>query len=253
MIGIYFSGTGNTKYCLEEFIRQSSNNGEIFSIESGNAVSEIEKHKDIILAYPIYYSNLPKIVKEFITSNYKMWNGKNVFIIATMGLFSGDGAGLSARLLKKYGANVIGGLHLKMPDCICDVKTLKRPFDENKKIVVEARKKIKSSAEKFKDGTPTQEGINIFYHLAGLFGQRLWFFNKTKEYSNKLKINLDACVGCGKCQSVCPMKNIIIDNGKATSKNSCTMCYRCINECPNKAITLLGNKIIVQQHVKDYL
>jgi len=42
--------------------------------------------------------------------------GKNIFIIVAMGLFSGDGTGCTARLFRKYGADVIGGLHLKMPD-----------------------------------------------------------------------------------------------------------------------------------------
>lgn len=42
-----------------------------------------------------------------------------------MGAFSGDGAGCTARLLKKYGAIILGGLHIKMPDSVCDSKLLK--------------------------------------------------------------------------------------------------------------------------------
>ena len=60
-----------------------------------------------------------------------------------MGLFSGDGAGCSARLFKKYGANIIGGLHLKMPNCIGDVKALKKSLEENKLVVKKANIKIK--------------------------------------------------------------------------------------------------------------
>jgi hypothetical protein len=52
-----------------------------------------------------------------------------------MGLFSGDGTGCSARLLKKYGAKIVGGLHIKMPDCIGDVKLLKKTLDANKNII----------------------------------------------------------------------------------------------------------------------
>lgn len=47
---------------------------------------------------------------------------KKVFLIATMGLFSGDGAGILGRLLQQYGAEIIGGLHLRMPDSIGDEK-----------------------------------------------------------------------------------------------------------------------------------
>ena len=55
-------------------------------------MEKVTYHKDIIFAYPIYYSNLPKIVRDFICENSDIWKGKRVFIIATMGLFSGDSA-----------------------------------------------------------------------------------------------------------------------------------------------------------------
>ena len=34
--------------------------------------------------------------------------------------------------MQSYGAEVIGGLHLNMPDCIADEKALKRPLEKNK-------------------------------------------------------------------------------------------------------------------------
>lgn len=137
MIGIYFSGTGNTKYCLEKFVALYDRNIEITPLEDEGTIEKVAHHKDIIFAYPIYYSNLPKIVQDFICGNSDVWKGKHIFIIATMGLFSGDGAGVSARLFKRYGAHIWGGLHLKMPDCICDVKALKRTPDQNKQIVIQ--------------------------------------------------------------------------------------------------------------------
>lgn len=48
-------------------------------------------------------------------ANPDLWSGKNVFIIATMGLFSGDGAGVPAHLLHEYGA--IAGAWYKQLRC----------------------------------------------------------------------------------------------------------------------------------------
>ena len=56
-----------------------------------------------------------------------------------MGLFSGDGAGILGRLLQQYGAEIIGGLHLRMPDSIGDEKVLKRPLEKNKDSAFESR------------------------------------------------------------------------------------------------------------------
>ena len=252
MIGIYFSGTGNTKYCMEKFLGYY-NGSKPVSIESPDVVEAIRTSESIVFGYPIYYSNIPKIVSDFIYRNIDNFKNKKIFVIATMGLFSGDGAGCSARLLKKCGADVIGGLHLKMPDCIGDVKKLKKPLEKNQQLVKNAEDKIKNTVDSLKHGNPTQEGLNGFNHIAGLFGQRLWFYGKTQDYTSKLKIDNNLCIGCGKCVSLCPMSNITLSNKKAVSDSKCTMCYRCISNCPQKAITLLGKEVIEQSLIEKYL
>ena len=82
--------------------------------------------------------------------------------------------------------------------------------------------------------------------------KRLYFGHKTKEYSSKLKIDENKCVGCGKCEALCPMQNITIKDQKAVSGDRCTMCYRCINNCPKQAITLLGKNVYEQCRIEKY-
>lgn len=253
MVGVYFSGTGNTKHCLSKFVKRLDNCAPIISIEDSSSIIEIRKNDFIVFAYPIYFSSLPKIVSDYIKTNKNIFRGKKIFIIATMGLFSGDGAGCSARLFKKYGAEIIGGLHLKMPDCIGDEKALKKSIEKNKEVVKNAEKKIYKSVDKMKNGQPTKDGINILYHAAGLFGQRLWFYNKTRDYSNKLKIDSEKCIGCGLCSNICPMNNIEIIDKKAYPQSKCTMCYRCVSNCPKQAITLLGKKLYEQCKIDKYI
>lgn len=249
MTGIYFSGTGNTKYCLSRFLSNIEMENSMYALEEDDTVTALSGVRDIIFAYPVYYSNLPKIVRDFIENNRDLWRGKNIYIIATMGLFSGDGAGVSARLFKKYGANIVGGLHLRMPDCIGDVKALKKPPEENKKLVEAACDKIGDAARRYKAGQPTKEGLNFLYHLAGLFGQRLWFSNKTKNYTQNPKIDHAKCNGCGVCEKACPLHNIHVKNGKAVPGSGCTMCYRCFSNCRQKAITLIGKEVIEQWRI----
>ena len=79
---------------------------------------------------------------DFIHNNSSVWQGKRVFIIATMALFSGDGAGVLGRLLKQYGAKITGGLHLQMPDSIADEKVLKRSLEMNTQLVEKANRKV---------------------------------------------------------------------------------------------------------------
>lgn len=238
---------------MEKFLSEYDSSASAFSIEEQDILQKISKQQEIVFGYPVQFSNIPKIVKDFILSDTGIWKGKKVFVIATMGLFSGDGAGMLARLLSRYGAEVTGGLHLKMPDSIGDEKALKRSLQDNRAVISNAELKIKTAAQDMKNGVPPREGIGIFYHMAGLFGQRLYFYNKTKNYSDKLKIDTNKCIGCGKCVSLCPMKNIHIENNKAIADKRCTMCYRCVNRCPEQAVTLLGKRVVEQCYTQKYL
>ena len=253
MVGIYFSGTGNSRYAAELFCREYDKDAIAYTIEDDDVLMAVNSADVIVFSYPVQFSTVPKIVRDFVIDNSELWRNKKVFVIATMGLFSGDGAGNLGRLMKRFGAEVIGGLHLKMPDSIADEKALKRPLNKNKELVKQAEQKIKESVRQLKDGHPTQEGLGPMYRLAGLFGQRLYFGHKTKKYSSKLKINSDKCVGCGLCVKLCPMNNISLAEGKAVPAAQCTMCYRCINKCPKQAITLLGKKVVEQSVIEKYV
>jgi len=253
MIGIYFSGTGNSKYALEVFIREYDNNSVLFSIEDKNLIEHINSHEEIVFSYPVQYSAVPKILSDFIHNNFSVWQGKKVFIIATMALFSGDGAGVLGRMLTQYGAQITGGLHLQMPDSIADEKVLKRSFQKNIQLVQKANSKIIQAVACIKNGKYPQEGLGTLSRLAGFLTQRLWFGYRTAKYSDKLKIDADKCIGCTKCVKICPTENIIITDNKAVGTDKCTMCYRCVNACPKQAITLLGKKVIAQTSVEKYL
>lgn len=253
LTAVYFSGTGNTRFCAERFVKVLGNGSRAFPIEDKEALSAVAESNEIVFAYPVYYSNIPKIARDFIESNSSIWRGKRVFIIATMGLFSGDGTGCAARILRKHGAIVTGGLHIKMPDCIGDVGLLKKSAEENRAIIEIAAGKIDKAAEKYRIGKPPREGLNLFSHIAGLFGQRLWFRGKIKDYTQNPKIDREKCIGCGACERVCPMRNIRSEDGKAASGGRCTMCYRCFSECPQRAITIIGKRVITQYKFNEGL
>lgn len=214
MIGIYLSGTGNTKHCVEKLVNLLDDKARCIPLETPYIINMLENEN-------------------------------------TMGLFSGDGTGCTARLLKKYGAEILGGLQIKMPDSVCDSKLLKKGIEENRQIVKNADKRIEQTAEQIKRGIYPKEGLSFIAHIKGLFGQRLWFYRKTIYYTDKLKIS-DSCIGCGLCSKECPMKNIKMKENRAVPGKRCTMCYRCISLCPQKAITLLGKKVQEQCRLEKY-
>ncbi|MDO5046553.1 EFR1 family ferrodoxin [Campylobacter sp.] len=242
MVAIYFSSTGNTKYCVEKFI--SCLDGDILavSIEDESCAKHLKEHSEIILAYPVYFSDIPRIVREFLYENKANFKGKKVFIISTMEIFSGDGAGCAARILKKFGANITGGAHIKMPGFILDVAIFSYSDKKNRQIIKEADTKINRLAKEFKAGNPPQNGLSVFHQIAGLLGQRLWMkiYDKTPFYKSKPTLDEARCTGCGACVKPCPTANISLVARKAKFEGNCTLCYRCVNICKQRAITILG-------------
>lgn len=102
MVGIYFSRTGNSRYAAELFCNEYDEGAKVFSIEDNNILQAVRNEKMLVFAYPVQYSTVPKILRDFIIEIKELWERKKVFVIATMGLFSGDGADILRRLLQKY-------------------------------------------------------------------------------------------------------------------------------------------------------
>ena len=146
MVGVFLSGTGNTEHCVKKLVGLLEPSAECFPLEHTDIIQILKNHGTIILGYPTQFSNAPFMVRDFIKNNSSLWNGKKVFCVNTMGLFSGDGTGCTARILRKYGAVILGGLQLKMPDSVCDSKLLKKSTEENRQIVKAADKRIEQTA-----------------------------------------------------------------------------------------------------------
>lgn len=82
MLGVYFSGTGNSKYVLEVFLKEFNSDFTMVSIEDENCISELLKNDELVFSYPVYYSSVPEILKDFIKNHSDIWRGKRIFVIA---------------------------------------------------------------------------------------------------------------------------------------------------------------------------
>ena len=109
IIIFYFSGTGNTWWAtekLQQMLKEKKFEVEYFSVESkvaqdGKKVNELINQSDLVgFGYPIYGSDIPLIFMDFI-KNLAPVKNKNSFVYTTMMLFSGDGALVARRQLKK--------------------------------------------------------------------------------------------------------------------------------------------------------
>jgi len=59
------------------------------------------------------------------------------------------------------------------------------------------------------------------------------------------KVNLDKCIGCKMCESVCPSKAVIVSIQNKKANVNATLCHQCFNcqlICPENAISYRNSK-----------
>ncbi len=247
MLTLYFSGTGNSKFIAEHFSQKMG--AECHSIEEEIDFKKIMSVTEtIVVSYPIYGSCVPKIMREFVTRNRLLFDQKNLIILSTQLMFSGDGARIFTELLEGVTVNILYAEHFNMPNNICNIPLLS--VGNPKKIVnyvKKAEKRLDNVVKNISNGVVKKRGFNPVSKYLGLWMQRK-SFSRLEKKAEKDVIITDNCILCLTCVKICPMKNLEPIEQKIEPKGNCTLCYRCVNACPQKAITVLLHGQIKQQY-----
>jgi len=224
----YFSGTGNSKWAAEELARLTGDTTASIAdlVMSGGQV-DVPKGEPVGLVFPIYAWRPPEIVMSFAA---KLNADKDSYRWALC--TCGDEAGRAMeRLNKKY--PLFSAWSLQMPNNYIIT------FDTDPPETV--REKIRSAKQRLsliaRDIIERKKVWDV--HTGSLPGLRSALighaFNKFGR-SDKPFYSEPSCTGCGLCESVCPVRNIRIENGKPRWLGHCLQCLACIHRCPVRAI-----------------
>ena len=80
-----------------------------------------------------------------------------------------------------------------------------------------------------------------FGHSSLLFRQLFKTVNHSVHVGGQVTINGKKCNLCGRCEKICPVRAIKVDNEKRKWRifTNCRHCYACVSACPNKAMRIL--------------
>jgi ferredoxin len=242
MIIFYFSGTVNSKYIAELFAQNM--NCACHSIEEDTDFEAlINSAQTIAFCYPIYASRVPKIMRGFVKRQAELLKGKKLIIFCTQMLFSGDGARALTALLPGSRAQVIYAEHFFMPSNIFPVTTDEKKI---KNYVSKAERKMQKVCDEIKSGKVRRRGFNPLSRVLGLI-QAPFLPLLEKKADSRIETT-QACTNCGVCVSLCPMKNLRLEDNKITHSHNCTVCYRCVNKCPKKALIVGAYRRVAKQY-----
>lgn len=235
---IYFSGTGNSRYCAELFADKL--NDEItnaFDIIKNGDKAELNSEKPWVFVSPTYAWQIPHIFKDFIKEN-KFNGSKKAYFVMTCGSDIGNAEKINKTLCEEKGFEYMGTLEVIMPEnyiALFDAPNEKKAAQ----IIRHALPELNSATELVQKGESfPQKNIKTSDKLkSGMVNKAFYkFYVKAKAF----KVS-DDCVGCGKCSDNCVLNNITMKDGKPQWGDECTHCMACICGCPVSAIEY-GNK-----------
>lgn len=229
----YFTGTGNSLWTAKEIGTSIAQPIESIIKHKGNV--KVCCNDDILgFIFPTYMGDLPWIAKDFLM---KLDIKSDCYAFVVMTSNHGE-SGLSFKSLDQAlscsKATLSAGFDLQMPgNCLISTEA------ENKERLIKAPERlsmiIKSVRERkinfTSDGTiPKEDFVTSSYFYGEHSLKRLTLM---KHFSVTKK-----CNGCGICESVCPLGNIQIADGKAVHGHNCAACYACLHWCPQNATLL---------------
>lgn len=230
---LYFTGTGNSEFVAKRIGEKTGD--EILNlfekIRDGD-YSRIKSATPSVFVVPTYAWQIPHIVRDWIRRT-KFGGNRKAYFVMTCGDSIGNAGEYIEKLCAKKGFQYMGCAKIIMPEnYIAMFQAPER--DEALRIIDRALPAIDDVIEVIKkgEGIP-QKKITVAGKISTALVNKIFYpaFVHAKPF-----YTTEACIGCGKCETVCPMNNIDIIDGRPVWDDHCTQCMACICGCPEKAI-----------------
>ncbi len=229
---LYFSGTGNSRYIAKLISDKMSD--RLYSINDGikhHTYPTIEG-STIIFAVPTYAWRIPRLVSDWIKAG-EVFNGRKAYFLLTCGGGIGNAEKFAKMLCAERNMVFMGCAEILMPenyiaryDCPNEDESVQIVDAAENKVMelislIREEKEIPSKQVSFSDKMKSGIINDVFYP----------FCVSAKKFYSK-----ESCIGCGKCEMICPTNNIRIENDRPVWGKDCTHCMACICHCPTEAI-----------------
>lgn len=97
------------------------------------------------------------------------------------------------------------------------------------------------------------DGIRTTIFFKGCPLKCIWCHNpETQSFQTQLMVHQDRCVGCGKCEAICPQHAIYRETGTTVTDFSlCNTCGTCMDSCNLNLREIVGKEYTVDELIKE--
>lgn len=230
---LYFSGTGNSEYVAKRIgkaIHEDAHN--LFDKLRSRDYSIPHSDSPWIIVVPTYAWRIPRIVQNWL-EHTDLSGNPNIYFVMTCGGSIGSAGKYLQKLCTAKNMNYRGCSGIIMPENY--IALFSTPtHEEALKIIEQAECVIDEVIQKISDGKLLPQDEITFKDKMNS-GPVNTVFYPTFVHAKKFYAT-DACISCGKCETLCPLNNIHLTDGKPVWGKNCTHCMACICRCPKEAI-----------------
>ena len=242
---LYFSATGNTKLMAETLAeRLNDESADLLLRIKNNDYSEIHSDRPFIICSPVYVSELPCFVSDYL-KKVSFSGCPDAYGIFTNGGYSGIAGGQLKKIIAQKNMRFNGYAEFKLPSNHMTNRSHK-DLDETEIInrIKTSLGKVGKVAGIIQNGSRFRNRhIFLLEYIVTLpIAPVLCYYTQgTKGFRAK-----DNCISCGKCAKLCPMNVIELNTTTGKEKKMpvwvaerCAHCMSCIQNCPVEAIEYL--------------
>lgn len=241
---LYFSATGNTEFIAKELAKRLDDECiNILDRVKKQDYSPLHSEKPYVICAPVYVCEMPRFMAKYLKKQ-TFTGSKDVYFAFTSGGYCGCSGALAKHIFKNKKMVYHGHAEFKMPRnyVVSDAYAMLDKKEVEERIIDSYKQIDKVSSDILAGNKLKARHIFLFETIITVPFNPVWCKYKltAKDFYAK-----DNCIGCNKCEKLCPLNNIKIIDKKPVWENQCTHCMACIGNCPVNAIeygTITKNK-----------
>ena len=241
---LYFSATGNTEFIAKELAKRMDD-------ECVNLLERIKKEdhspihseKPFVICAPVYVCEIPRFMAKYLKKQ-SFTGSRDVYFILTSGGYCGPSGPLLKKMFKAKKMVCHGHAEFKMPRnyVVSDSYPMLEREQVEERLLNSYKQLEQVTADILAGKKLTARHVFLFETIITVPFNPIWCKYKLKAKDFYAK---DSCIGCGKCEKLCPLNNVKMVDKKPVWGETCTHCMACISNCPVDAIeygTITQNK-----------
>lgn len=232
---LFFSATGNTEFIARQIaLKLGDECLNLLDRVRRNDHSVLHSEKPFIICAPVYVCEMPRFMAKYLKEQ-TFTGSRDVYFLFTSGGYAGISGQLAKGIVRRKKMNYLGHAEFKMPrNYVVNDHYPMLPPEEIKERILNCARQAEEVAADIRAGRKLKaRHVWLFETIITVPFNPVWskLCYKTKDFYTTAD-----CVGCGKCERVCPLNNISVKDRQVNWGSNCTHCMACICNCPTEAI-----------------